>query len=616
MNDWWIRLTRYARPHRLGLTSVTLLMLGGVGLEVLKPWPMKLIIDCVLSDRPLPVSAAWLRGLPFGASRPGLLGLLTLATVVLFLAGWAVRTAQGYVQAGVGSRMTYGLAVDLFDRLQRLSLRFHGRQPAGDLVHRVTQSTGCVRELILNFYLPLITSLTSLGMMLAVMWRLDRTLSILALVTIPLLGLTIRVLSGPMAERSHEEMRVQGEAYSLAEQTLTALPVVRAFGQEDREDRRFSVLQNRVGRAYLRTISAQLAFQVATGTVTALGTAAVLWVGGIHVLDAEISVGTLVVFVSYLASLYTPLESLAYLSMGFATASAGAKRVFEIMESDDCVRDRPRAKTLTSRSTGRVLFESVDFGYEPGRPVLHGIDIEATPGETVALVGPTGAGKSTLVSLIPRFFDPWKGRVLLDGRDIRDIRIASLRAHMAIVLQDPFLSADDARGEHRVRTAAGVEGRHRTRGRGRERGRVHPRIAEGLRHGDRRARRDAVARPASAAVDRAGLPQGCADPDSGRADARARRRHRGFSHRCARAPDDRPDDVHHRAPPVDDPAREPDRRHRQGKNGRERHARDLLQLNRIYRRYYDLQQQGPAHRLHAPIRESLEAAVLEREAAR
>ena len=616
MNYWWIRLTRYARPHRLGLTSVTLLMLGGVGLEVLKPWPMKLIIDCVLSDRPLPVSAAWLRGLPFGASRPGLLGLLTLATVVLFLAGWAGRTAQGYVQAGVGSRMTYGLAVDLFDRLQRLSLRFHGRQPAGDLVHRVTQSTGCVRELILNFYLPLITSLTSLGMMLAVMWRLDRTLSILALVTIPLLGLTIRVLSGPMAERSHEEMQVQGEAYSLAEQTLTALPVVRAFGQEDREDRRFSVLQNRVGRAYLRTISAQLAFQVATGTVTALGTAAVLWVGGIHVLDAEISVGTLVVFVSYLASLYTPLESLAYLSMGFATASAGAKRVFEIMESDDCVRDRPRAKTLTSRSTGRVLFESVDFGYEPGRPVLHGIDIEATPGETVALVGPTGAGKSTLVSLIPRFFDPWKGRILLDGRDIRDIRIASLRAHMAIVLQDPFL--------------------------------LPMTLAENIAYGRPQASRADIER---AAVDAnadgfiRGLPKGFDTVIGERGATLSLGQRQRLSIARAFLKDapililDEPTSaldaateasliaalerlmigrttfiIAHRLSTI----RRASRivvidKGRTVENGTHR---DLLQLNRIYRRYYDLQQQGPAHRLHAPIRESLEAAVLEREAAR
>lgn len=616
MNYWWIRLTRYARPHRLGLTSVTLLMLGGVGLEVLKPWPMKLIIDSVLADRPLPVSAAWLRGLPFGASRPGLLGLLTLATVVLFLAGWAVRTAQGYVQAGVGSRMTYGLAVDLFDRLQRLSLRFHGRQPAGDLVHRVTQSTGCVRELILNFYLPLITSLTSLGMMLAVMWRLDRTLSILALVTIPLLGLTIRVLSGPMAERSHEEMQVQGEAYSLAEQTLTALPVVRAFGQEDLEDRRFSVLQNRVGRAYLRTISAQLAFQVATGTVTALGTAAVLWVGGIHVLDGEISVGTLVVFVSYLASLYTPLESLAYLSMGFATASAGAKRVFEIMESDDCVRDRPRAKALTSRSTGRVLFESVDFGYEPGRPVLHGIDIEATPGETVALVGPTGAGKSTLVSLIPRFFDPCKGRILLDGRDIRDIRIASLRAHMAIVLQDPFL--------------------------------LPMTLAENIAYGRPQASRADIER---AAVDAnaegfiRGLPKGFDTVIGERGATLSLGQRQRLSIARAFLKDapililDEPTSaldaateasliaalerlmigrttfiIAHRLSTI----RRASRivvidKGRTVENGTHR---DLLQLNRIYRRYYDLQQQGPAHRLHAPIRESLEADVLEREAAR
>ena len=616
MNYWWIRLTRYARPHGLGLTSVALLMLSGVGLEVLKPWPMKLIIDSVLGNQPLPASAAWLAELPLGGSRPGLLGILTLATVALFLTGWAVRTGQGYVQAGVGSRMTYGLAVDLFDRLQRLSLRFHGRQPAGDLVHRVTQSTGCVRELILNFYLPLFTSLASLGMMLAVMWRLDHTLSILALVTIPLLGLTIRLLSGPMADRSAEEMQVQGEAFSLAEQTLTALPVVRAFGQEDLEDRRFSLLQQRVGRAYLRTISAQLGFQVATGTVTALGTAAVLWVGGVHVLEGTISIGALLVFVSYLASLYAPLESLAYLSMGFATASAGARRVFEIMESDDCVRDRPRARALATRAAGHVRFEGVDFGYEAGRTVLHDIELEAAAGETVALVGPTGAGKSTLVSLIPRFFDPWKGRILLDGRDVRDIQIASLRSQMAIVLQDPFLlpmtlAENIAYGRpHASRTDI-------------ERAAADANADEFIRRlpkgfdtviGERGAtlslgqrQRLAIARAFLKNAPMLILDEPTSALDAATEASLVAALERLMIGRTTFI-------IAHRLSTI----RRASRivvidKGRAVENGTHR---DLFDLNRIYRRYYDLQQQGPADRPRVPIHESIFGDVLERGAVR
>jgi len=439
MKFWWLRLTRYARPHWLKLSVVVLLMVAGVGLDVLKPLPMKLIIDSVLENKPLPSAAAWVAGLPGGDSRPGLLALLTGATLLLFLIGWASRAAQRYVEVGAGSRMTYDLGLDLFDHLQRLSLRFHGKQPAGDLVHRVLQNTGCVRDLILTVYLPLLTSLVSLAAMLTVMWQMDRGLSLLALLAAPLLGLTIRVFAQPMAKRSYEEMRIQGETLALAEQTLTALPAVQAYGREDFEDQRFSNLSRRAGKAYLRTVASQLGFQVGTGVVTAVGTAAIICVGGLHVLEGKLSMGSLLVFLSYLASLYAPLESLAYLSMGIASAAAGAKRVFEILESDDTVRNTPGAKPLPTRATGHLRLEKVVVGYEHGRPVLHGIDLEACPGETIALVGPTGAGKSTLVSLIPRFFDPWEGRITLDGKDLRDIQLPSLRSQIAIVQQDPFL---------------------------------------------------------------------------------------------------------------------------------------------------------------------------------
>jgi len=165
-------------------------------------------------------------------------------------------------------------------------------------------------------------------------------------------------------------------------------------------------------------------------------------IGGLHVLRGTLSVGSLLVFLSYLASLYTPLQGLANISSGFASAAAGAKRVLEVLEAEVEVRDAPGARPLPLRSAreGRhVLLEDVTFGYEPGRPVLHGVNLEARPCESVALVGPTGAGKSTLVSLIPRFFDPWEGRVRIDGLDLREVRLSSARARVALVLQEPFL---------------------------------------------------------------------------------------------------------------------------------------------------------------------------------
>jgi ATP-binding cassette subfamily B protein len=444
VKPWWLRLSRYAIPHWRGLSFSAVLMLAGVGLDVLKPWPMKLLVDHALTGQPLPRAAAWILWLPGQGSPGALLAWLTIATILLFLAGWTSRIIQSYVQAGVGSRMVYELGADLFSHLQGLSLRFHGRRPTGDLVKRVTTDSSCVRDLVMGVFVPLLTSSLSLITMFAVMWRLDRSLSLVALVAAPLLALLIRIFAGPMEERTYRRLQLEGEMMSAAEQTLRALPIVQVFGREQREDERFSSLCRRTGQAYLRAVNGQLGFQIGASSVTALGTAVVMLIGGWHVLQGSLSVGSLLVFLAYLGSLYGPLESLAYLSSGFTSAAASARRVLEIRDTQEGVQDVPGARPLPPRPAGQpahVRFEKVVFGYEPGRPVLHHIDLEIQPGESLAFVGPTGAGKSTLASLLPRFFDPWEGRVLLDGIDIRGVQLASLRSCLAIVLQEPFLFA-------------------------------------------------------------------------------------------------------------------------------------------------------------------------------
>jgi len=437
-----LRLIRYALPQSRGLAVVMLLMLAGVLVDVLKPWPMKLVIDSVLSRQPLPSSVSWITALPGGSSATGLLGWLTVGTLALFLAGWATKVSQSYLQAGIGSRMAYDLGAALFDHLQRLSLRFHGRQPTGDLVKRVTGDSRCVRELVLSVFLPFCASLAALGMMFAVMWRLDPWLSLCALFVAPLIGLSVRLFAEPMEERSFERMEIQGQGLSLAEQTLTALPIVRAFGREEHEDERFSSICRRGELAGLRAVAVQLKFKVSASAVTALGTAVIMAAGGMHVLQGKLSVGDLVVLLSYLASLYSPLETLAYLSEGYASASAGARRVLKVLESGEGVPELPNAVYLSEPAAGKsghILLEAVTFGYEPAQPVLKGVSLEVRPGEVVALVGPTGAGKSTLVSLIPRFFDPWEGRVLYDGLDVRGIKLSSLRSRISLVLQESYL---------------------------------------------------------------------------------------------------------------------------------------------------------------------------------
>ncbi len=442
MKPWWIRLLHYVLPQSGGLAAVVGLMLAGVGLDVLRPWPMKWIIDHLLAGRPLPAGAAWLASLPGAGTPAGQLAWLAALTVALFLAGQGVRIAQGYLQSGVGLHMIFDLGADLFEHLQRLSLSFHNRRRAGDLIRRVTGDTGCVRDLVLWVFLQAATAVASLVAMFGVMWRLDPFLAVLSLAVAPPLGLLIRLFARTMTERSYRQQQLEGEMMALAEQTLTSLPLVQAYAREEYETRRFRRLSRRTVQAYLGTISSQLQFKVGTGSVTALGTAVVVVVGGLHVLSGALTVGGLWVFLSYLAALYAPMETLVYLSSGYASTSASARRVFEVLDTAIAVRDAPDAQPLPAPSQGRrgcIRFESVTFGYDAERPVLRGVSLEARPGETVAVVGPTGAGKSTLVSMIPRFFDPQQGRVLFDGVDLRRLRVAELRNAVALVLQETFL---------------------------------------------------------------------------------------------------------------------------------------------------------------------------------
>ncbi|NEQ13584.1 ABC transporter ATP-binding protein [Moorena sp. SIO3A2] len=442
MKRWWLRLIPYALPHRRGLLSMMLLMLVGVGLNVLKPWPLKLIVDYVLTDQPLPHSFTWLKAIPGEESPSWLLGWLAGSTILLFLASEAVRIIQNYVGNGIGSRMAYSLGAVLFDHLQRLSLGFHGQQPTGDLIRRVMTDSRCIQVLVMNVFLPILTSLVSLVAMLAVMWQLDPTLSLLALLVAPLLVVLIRFFNQPMTERNYQHQQLEGEIMALSEQALTAVPIVQAFSREAHEDKRFRNLSRQVIQAHLRAVLSQLQFKVSVSGVTAMGTAVMMLIGGFQVLEGSLSLGSLLVFLSYLASLYAPMETLAYISSGFASAAAGARRVLEMLDVQDQVQEETGAKPLPPCPPGvrgQIRLERVTFGYKPGHPILQDITLEVQPGETIALVGMTGAGKSTLVSLIPRFFDPWQGRVLFDGVDVRQVQLSSLRSQVTIVLQDPFL---------------------------------------------------------------------------------------------------------------------------------------------------------------------------------
>ena len=442
MKGLGLPISSYALPYKGRLFVVTILILLGIGFNLVKPWPLKLIIDGVLSDRLESNKLSWLESLP-GANIPQILvAWLIGATVLLFIAQEIVKMAQNYLQAIVGDRMTYDLTTVVFDRLQYFSLRFHHQQQVGNLVRKVTQDTTCIRELVIEVAIPLLTSLVSLAAMFAIMWQLDSFLSLITLAIAPLIVLLIKYFNQPMIEYSYQHQQLEGEMMALSEQTLSALPVIQAFNCQPYQEQNFRQLSQQTLKTYLSSIISQLQFKIGVGFATALGTVLIMIVGGINVLQGSLSLGSLLIFFAYLDSLYSPLETLTYLASGFAIASGKARRVAEILHTEVEINEPANAPPLPTNSNGErkyVRLENVTFGYSENRPVLNNISLSIYPGEKLALVGATGAGKSTLVGLIPRFFDPWQGKVFVNGVDISQVQLASLRSQMSMVLQEPFL---------------------------------------------------------------------------------------------------------------------------------------------------------------------------------
>jgi ATP-binding cassette subfamily B protein/subfamily B ATP-binding cassette protein MsbA len=273
--------------------------------------------------------------------------------------------------------------------------------------------------------------------MFAVMWHLEPTMTLLAMGVVPFLAVAIKAFGQPMQVRSRARRDLEGQIMSLVQQTLTALPVVQAFTREEIEQSRFRRYADDTVAAYGRSMAADMWFKLVVGMVTSVGAAVMMWLGATYALEGRMSVGTVLVFISYLSSLYTPINSITYTTSILRQTAANADRVLEILDTPPDLRDRPDASD--ARLEGHVRYEMVTFGYEPGRPVLRSVSLEARRGEVIAIVGPTGAGKTTAVNLLIRFFDPWSGRVMVDGHDLRTLRIRSLRQQVAMVLQEPFI---------------------------------------------------------------------------------------------------------------------------------------------------------------------------------
>ncbi len=415
-------------PFIFALTQVFLIS----ACELLKPWPLKLIIDHVLADKPLP----WGFEGAFDKAAVLLITCLGLVMIYLFLGGLTVL--NNFTTIKIGQKMVNDLRRDLYSHLQRMSLAFHNRRQVGDLMYRVTADTYAIQSLTMNGLFPIVTALLLLGGMFVIMVRIDWVLTVLALTVCPILFLSISLMSGRISKAAMDARQQESEVYSVVQRAMSSMRIIQAFTKEEEEHRKFMTASRDSLGASLRLYTLQTFYSGVINVVMAVGTALVVWVGAKHVLSGTLTVGEIIVFTTYLASLYAPINTISQTWGLLQGAKVGVERAFEIL---DVERDLVEGTRSFSKSgaKGDILFESVSFHYVPEQPVLKRVDLHVKAGQTVAIVGPTGVGKSTLLSLLPRFYDPLSGRVLIDGVDVREFQLKSLRQQIGMVLQPPLV---------------------------------------------------------------------------------------------------------------------------------------------------------------------------------
>jgi subfamily B ATP-binding cassette protein MsbA len=430
-----VRFRSFLARYRARLGAGVLFTLLSSLFALAQPWPLKVIVDSVLQGKP-----AHVPGLTFGEnwSRTAILDAAIAAFVVILLVGALFDYLGSYLMESSGVRMVSDIRETLFARLQRLSLGFHSTQRTGDLITRVMSDITRVQDMLIQSFSVLVPNIALLIGMMTVMFWIDWQFTLLALAVGPPLFLLVYSYRFRIKGASKEARRHEGRLAARAGEVLGAVRVVQAFTREDFEDERFAQQSSSTVAANLEATRLQAQFSPLVDVLAGLGTAVVLFVGTHRVLSGQLTLGLLLVFLSYLGSLYKPMRQLSKLAYVTSKGAASAERVSEVLDVEEDLRDVPDARPAP-RLTGAVRLESVEFAYTDGRPVLRDIELETGPGQVVAVVGPTGAGKTTLVSLIPRFFDPQRGRVLVDGLDVRSLRLASLRSQIAIVPQEPLL---------------------------------------------------------------------------------------------------------------------------------------------------------------------------------
>jgi ATP-binding cassette subfamily B protein len=434
----YLRLLRQAKPYWGHVAGVLALSLLATPIALLYPLPMKLAVDSVIGSEPLPaVLDTIVPGAAPGSGRILLLvsALLVVVTVLSSVLDMAVTVLKTFT----GNRLTVAFRAQLFRHLQRLSLTFHDARGSGDSLYRVLHDAPAVQNVAIEGVIPFVTSTFTLVTMTYVMMRIDWQLALVALSVGPIIALISHTYRRRLRLQHRALKTAESRAQSVVQEVLQSVRVVKAFGQEDREEERYRTHADESIRARMRLATFESGYGLLSGLTTSVGTALVLYVGVSHVRANVISLGDLLLIMGYLGQLYSPIKTIGRRAATLAAHLTSAERAFALLDEAPDVVEKRNAVPLT-RAAGAVAFEHVTFRYDASaNPVLSDVSLDVPAGARVGIVGITGAGKTTLVSLLTRFYDPTSGRVLIDGVDARDYRLVDLRNQFAIVLQDPVL---------------------------------------------------------------------------------------------------------------------------------------------------------------------------------
>jgi len=437
------------KPYRatvLGLLSghwgILLVGLAAVGAEtgaaLLEPWPIKIVLDTVLRAKPLP---QWLEraiASMLGANALSILEFAVGMVLLIAIVGGLGSYVEKQCVTTLGQRVTHELRCRMYTHAQRLSMSFHDRKRTGDIISTATADVDAIQSAITSGVLDTLYYTMLLFGMSGLMLYLDWRFTLIALAVLPVLSVVVYTLTRRIKRTSLDVRGREADLMSTMHEVLSSMRLVKAFGREDHERRRFEYQSEMIVTSTLRARDVKAKLAPAVEVIVAVGSAAVLWFGARHVLDGQLTAGALVVFLLYLGKMYKPIRELSKMTDSYSRALVAFERINTFLAVELDVRDRPGARRA-HRFRGAIELDHVTFGYEPDRPTLVDVSLSIPAGSVAAVVGPTGAGKTTLINLIARFYDPRAGRVLIDGEDVQSFYQESLRERMSFVLQDTLL---------------------------------------------------------------------------------------------------------------------------------------------------------------------------------